>query len=99
MISHEGWANQIDAFDASSAGIEKVRAHAARLGLDNIDFQVSTFEEFAEKGPDSPTYDVALFAGALHHIRDLEGMLPGTASSIRTCASASAGTRPMAQGL
>jgi len=37
MISHEGWANQIDAFDASSAGIEKVRAQATRLGLDNID--------------------------------------------------------------
>jgi len=81
MISHERWANQIDAFDASSAGIEKARAHAAQLGLDNIDFQVSTFEEFAENGPDSPTYDVALFAGSLHHVRDLEGML----SRVRRC--------------
>jgi len=81
MISHERWADQIDAFDASSAGIDKARENAADLGLDNIDFRVSTFEEFAESGPDSPTYDVALFAGSLHHVRDLEGML----SRIRRC--------------
>jgi SAM-dependent methyltransferase len=84
MIAHEGWANQIDAFDASSGGIERARSHAAELSLNNIDFRVSTFEEFAENGPDAPIYDVVLFAGSLHHVRDLEGML----SRVRRCLKA-----------
>ncbi|MAG32036.1 MAG: hypothetical protein CL908_14230 [Deltaproteobacteria bacterium] len=81
MMAHQGWADHVEAFDSSAAGIEKARGDAAALGLDDIDFRLSTFEEFAETGPDFPTFDVVFFAGPLHHIRDLEGML----SRVRRC--------------
>ena len=81
LIASEGWARHIEAFDASPAGIEKARAEAERLGLAQLDFSVRTFEDFAASGPDAPTYDVVLFAGSLHHVRDLEGVL----SRVRRC--------------
>ncbi len=84
MIAFEGWASEVHAFDASRAGIDKARAHAAKLGVDNIDFQVRSFEDFAEAGPDTPTYDVVLFAGSLHHMRDLEGMLSRVRRSLKS---------------
>lgn len=70
LMASAGYAERIDAFDASDVGIEKAKKDAKGL---NCNFSVNTFERFVASKT-SERYDFILFAGSLHHVRDLEGM-------------------------
>jgi SAM-dependent methyltransferase len=71
-MARSGYATVIDAFDGSPVGIEHARQVARDEGL-QCNFSVRTFEEFAAETGGKP-YDLVLFTGSLHHVRDLEGM-------------------------
>lgn len=74
LIARFGMAQSIVAFDGSQVAIERARAEAEAGGW-AVDFSVRLFEEFAaEPGPEN-TFDLVLFSGSLHHVKDLEGML------------------------
>jgi 2-polyprenyl-3-methyl-5-hydroxy-6-metoxy-1,4-benzoquinol methylase len=70
LMAKAGYAERIDAFDASDVGIAKATKEARGL---NCHFSVNTFERFVQSRI-SHRYDFILFAGSLHHVRDLEGM-------------------------
>ena len=73
-IGRRRYASYIRAFDASSVAIEQARASAVAENLD-IDFRVSTFEEFCRSEPEGPLMDAVLFCGSLHHVIEIEAML------------------------
>jgi 2-polyprenyl-3-methyl-5-hydroxy-6-metoxy-1,4-benzoquinol methylase len=74
LIARHGYAGQIDAFDASPKGIAKAQSQAEAENLKGVDFWVDSFENFASM-PHEPRYDLVLFAGSMHHVRDIEDML------------------------
>jgi SAM-dependent methyltransferase len=80
IIARNGFAGHVDAFDASPVGIANAQGIAESEGL-NARFYVETFDGFIAK-PIEKTYDVVLFVGSLHHVRDLEGMLDKVRRSI-----------------
>lgn len=73
LIARAGYVETIDAFDASQAGVDKARSIAKQEHL-NCNFEVDTFEAFVARPAPSGRYDFIMFAGSLHHVRDLEGM-------------------------
>jgi ubiquinone/menaquinone biosynthesis C-methylase UbiE len=77
LIARNRYATQVDAFDLSPGGIERARRAADAEGLTNVNFYVESFEGFVANPPDK-TYDFIMFAGSLHHVRDLEGVLRTT---------------------
>jgi len=81
LIGTRGYAGHVFGFDASSVGIEIAKAAARDGGLRELIFEQRTFEEFAASPP-VRQYDLALFAGSLHHVRDLEGVLCATRSAL-----------------
>lgn len=74
IIARYGLAKSIVAFDASPVAIERARAEAEAGGW-HVDFSVRLFEEFADSPGPEGEFDVVLFSGSLHHVKDLEGML------------------------
>lgn len=77
LIARNRYAAQIDAFDLSPSGISRARQAANAEGLTNVNFYIESFEGFAANPPDK-MYDFIMFAGALHHVRDLEAVLGTT---------------------
>lgn len=73
-IARNDYAAHVDAFDVSSGGIALAQATARAENLTNVNFYVDSFEHFVADPPQQ-TYDFIMFAGSLHHVRDLEGML------------------------
>lgn len=73
LIARAGYVETLDAFDASEAGVRKAHALAKEQGL-ACNFNVDTFEAFAARQMPAAQYDFIMFAGSLHHVRDLEGM-------------------------
>lgn len=73
LIARAGYIESIDAFDGSQAGISKASALAAEQKL-SCNFSVDTFEAFIARDARPAQYDFIMFAGSLHHVRDLEGM-------------------------
>lgn len=73
-IGRRKFASDIRAFDASPVAIEQAKAGALAEGLE-IDFQVSTFEEFSRSEPSGPLMDAVMFCGSLHHVTEIEAML------------------------
>lgn len=73
-IARQGYASEIHGFDASPVAIQQARASAQAEGL-TIDFQVGTFEAFAESDPSGPLMDAVLFSGSLHHVTNIEALL------------------------
>jgi hypothetical protein len=57
----------------SQAGIKAARAVAESEGL-AASFSVATFDSFTA-APDTEPYDMVLFIGSLHHVREMEAML------------------------
>jgi 2-polyprenyl-3-methyl-5-hydroxy-6-metoxy-1,4-benzoquinol methylase len=76
IIARNRYVSHIDAFDASATGIEIARKKASSEAIP-INFYVDTFEAFVS-APVRQTYDIVMFAGSLHHVSDLEGMLDKT---------------------
>jgi SAM-dependent methyltransferase len=74
MIARNRYAEHVDAFDISTGGIAKAQQLVFSEGLSNINFYVESFEGFVATPP-TTTYDLIMFAGSLHHVRDLEGVL------------------------
>ena len=74
FIARRGFAKKIVAFDASEFGIG-LASDAARAENLAIDFSVRRFEDFVSEPATGGIYDAVLFAGSLHHVTDLEGML------------------------
>jgi len=77
IIAEKGYAESIDAFDASEVGIASAKAKAVEKGLRNINLFLSTFEQFIQSPPPS-LYDLVMFSGSLHHVREIEAMLKTT---------------------
>lgn len=73
IIARQSYADFVYGFDASPVAIELANRKARDEGL-NAQFEVKLFEEFLECTPEGE-FDVAMFAGSLHHVRDIEGML------------------------
>jgi SAM-dependent methyltransferase len=73
VIARQRWADHIDAFDGSASGIRIARETSERENLP-VTFYVDTFEQFVAS-PVTTLYDAVFFIGALHHVKDLEGML------------------------
>ena len=73
IIARQSYADFVYGFDASSVGIE-MASRAAREESLAAEFETRLFEDFVSNPPPEP-FDVALFAGSLHHVRDIEGML------------------------
>lgn len=73
IIARQSYADYVYGFDASPVGIEIASRTARDEGL-SAEFAVRLFEDFVAAPPSEP-FDVALFAGSLHHVRDIEGML------------------------
>jgi 2-polyprenyl-3-methyl-5-hydroxy-6-metoxy-1,4-benzoquinol methylase len=80
MILQRGHAAYVHGFDASNEGIAQARERAQRDGL-NADFAVGYFEDFVQRDS-GERYDVVMFAGSLHHARDIEGMLAAAQKSM-----------------
>jgi ubiquinone/menaquinone biosynthesis C-methylase UbiE len=74
MIARNRYAAHVDAFDISAGGIASAQQTARSEGLSNVNFYVESFEEFVASPP-TTTYDFIMFAGSLHHVRDIEGVL------------------------
>ena len=74
MIAQRGYAAYVRGFDASETGIARAR-EIAQTGRMNAVFDVGYFEDFVNRKAADHPYDVVMFAGSLHHVRDLEGML------------------------
>lgn len=74
IIGRYGLAQSIVAFDASPVAIERAKAEADAGGWE-VDFSVRLFEEFASEPGQENEFDLVLFSGSLHHVKDLEGML------------------------
>lgn len=81
IVAREGYADVVHGFDASPVGIEMARKQAAEESLNAV-FEVKLFEDFTENPPDGD-FDVAMFAGSLHHVRDIEGMLFAVQRAVR----------------
>ena len=79
LIARNGWVEEIDAFDASTSGIQIAQAASDKEQL-GIHFYVDTFEGFVASVP-TKTYDMVFFIGSLHHVKDIEGMF----SRVRAC--------------
>lgn len=73
LIARAGYVESLDAFDASEAGIAKAQAQANEENLP-CNFAVDRFETFIAREAPEAQYDFIMFAGSLHHVRDLEGM-------------------------
>jgi 2-polyprenyl-3-methyl-5-hydroxy-6-metoxy-1,4-benzoquinol methylase len=73
IVARNRYVGTIDAFDASNVGIELASKKAQSEGFD-VNFYVDTFEHFTI-APVNETYDLIMFAGSLHHVRELEPML------------------------
>lgn len=73
IIARQKYAEHVYGFDASASGIEKASRQAKEEGL-NAEFSVKLFEEFSADPPNA-AYDIAIFAGSLHHVKDIEDML------------------------
>jgi ubiquinone/menaquinone biosynthesis C-methylase UbiE len=73
IIARHRWAEHVDAFDASAAGIEIAKKAVEDEGL-NASFTLGTFESFISS-PVTQVYDLVMFIGSLHHVRELEPML------------------------
>jgi ubiquinone/menaquinone biosynthesis C-methylase UbiE len=82
MIARNRWAEQVNAFDASEAGI-RIAEGAAKSEQLNIKFFVDTFESFIA-APITESYDLVMFIGSLHHVRDLEAMLDRVRRTLST---------------
>lgn len=72
-IARNGFAEYIEAFDASDVGIAKAQEMANRENL-NVRFRVDDFDEFIAHEV-SETFDAVMFIGSLHHVENLEAML------------------------
>ncbi|OOG63098.1 hypothetical protein B0E45_29845 [Sinorhizobium sp. A49] len=79
VIGRNKWADSVDAFDISPAGISMAAETARRENL-NVNFYVDSFDSFIA-APASAKYDVVMFVGSLHHVKELEGML----GKVRDC--------------
>ncbi|SFH09606.1 class I SAM-dependent methyltransferase [Methylobacterium gossipiicola] len=73
IMARCGYVDHVHGFDASSAGIARAKAAADTEGL-AATFEVKLFEEFSADPPIA-VYDMVMFAGALHHVRNIEDML------------------------
>lgn len=73
IIARQDYADLVYGFDASPVAIEMANRQARDEGLKAI-FEVKLFEEFSEQPPEDE-FDLAMFAGSLHHVRDIEGIL------------------------
>ncbi|HVY17924.1 MAG TPA: class I SAM-dependent methyltransferase [Rhodopila sp.] len=73
ILSRNGLAEYVEAFDLSGVGISKAQEAVAEENL-NAQFYQSSFDEFVSRPHDVP-FDAVMFVGSLHHVRDLEGML------------------------
>lgn len=73
VIARNGFADYIEAFDASDVGIAKAQATADRENL-NVRFRVDKFDDFAGRAS-TEKFDVVMFIGSLHHVENLEAML------------------------
>lgn len=81
-IARRRFAARTVAFDASPRAIEIASGVATAENLP-VDFSVRLFEEFtANPGPEA-SFDAVLFAGSLHHVTDLEGMLAAVRRVVR----------------
>jgi 2-polyprenyl-3-methyl-5-hydroxy-6-metoxy-1,4-benzoquinol methylase len=74
IIARNRYAAHVDAFDISAGGITSAQQAARSEGLSNVNFYVESFEGFVASPP-TATYDLIMFAGSLHHVRDVEGVL------------------------
>lgn len=73
-IVRHGFAGHVTAFDASPVAIAHAKSAAASEGLTNVDYRVSTFEEFA-RDPSGEQFDAVLMSGSLHHVTEIEALL------------------------
>jgi len=73
-MARNGYVRHIEAFDASPVAIAQASAMAKAENL-QIEFSVRTFEDFASTPSQGGAFDAVLFAGSLHHVTDIEGML------------------------
>lgn len=81
-IGRRRFAGHTVAFDASPRAIEIASQTAAAENLP-VDFSLRLFEDFvANPGPEA-AFDAVLFAGSLHHVTDLEGMLSAVRRVVR----------------
>jgi ubiquinone/menaquinone biosynthesis C-methylase UbiE len=74
LIARNRYAAHVDAFDISAGGIASAQQAARSEGLSNVNFYVQSFEGFVATPP-TTTYDFIMFAGSLHHVRDIEEVL------------------------
>ena len=74
VIGRNSWVESLDAFDASPVGVQIANTKSVQENL-NVNFFVDTFESFSSEYGPTKKYDLILFIGSLHHVKDVESML------------------------
>lgn len=81
IVARNSYADYVYGFDASSVGIGLANEAVTEESL-SAEFEVRLFDDFANDPPEEP-FDIAIFAGSLHHVRNIEEMLFAVHNCVR----------------
>lgn len=80
LAAENGLFDHLDGIDLSPAALEEARRTARAKGVRNVSFREVDFDELELA---AGSYDVILMNMSLHHVRDLDTLLPRIAEALR----------------